>query len=78
MGVFKESDYFLSEEFKNDFRKRVEDDTWGRGLPMICTDEKGDLVKHWKDGRVEIVKTKEELTESWKLIIDKFNVGKNN
>ena len=78
MGVFKESDYFLSEDFKNDFRKRVEDDTWGRCLPMCYTDEKGDLIKHWKDGRIHVVKTKEELTKSWKLIIDKFNVDKNN
>lgn len=51
-----EEEYFKSDKFKEDFRKQVEKDTWGQGLPMIYTDENGDMVKHFKDGTIEIIK----------------------
>lgn len=50
------SDYFRSDEFKKDFQKSVEKDTWGKGLPMAYRHINGDIVKHWKDGRIEVVK----------------------
>ena len=51
----KESEYFSSEEFKEAMRKRIEVDTWEKGLPMIYIDESKQLVKHWKNGTIEII-----------------------
>ena len=42
-----------SEQFKESFRKRVEEDTWGKDLPLVYLDEDGWIVKHWKDGTIE-------------------------
>ena len=47
-----ESAWFQSEDFKTKIRKRIEDDTWGKGKPMIYMDEEGWLVEHWEDGRI--------------------------
>lgn len=47
---------FKSKEFKEAFRKQVEADTWGKGLPMVYMDKDGWIVKHWKDGKIEKVK----------------------
>ena len=58
-----ESDYFKSKEFKESFNKTVELNTWEKGLPKIYMDEKGDIVEHWKDGTINILKTKEELNK---------------
>lgn len=52
----KESDYFRSEQFQEDFRKQVEKDTWDKDLPMVYLNEEGDIVRHYKDGTVEKVK----------------------
>ena len=52
----KESDYFQSEKFKEDFRKKVEQDTWEKGLPMVYIDENNNIVEHWKDGTINIIK----------------------
>ena len=51
-----ESEYFKSEQFKEDFRKKVEQDTWEKGLPMIYMDENKNIVEHWKDGTINIIK----------------------
>lgn len=45
-----------SEQFKESFRKRVEEDTWGKDLPLVYLDEDGWIVKHWKDGTIEKIK----------------------
>jgi ABC-type oligopeptide transport system substrate-binding subunit len=42
-----------SEQFKESFRKRVEEETWGKDLPLVYLDENGWVVKHWKDGTIE-------------------------
>ena len=42
-----------SEQFKESFRKMVEEDTWGKDLPLVYLDEDGWIVKHWKDGTIE-------------------------
>ena len=34
--------------------------TWDVGLPLVYRDENGNIIKHWKDGRKEILKPKEE------------------
>ena len=51
-----ESEYFKSNKFKEDFRKKVEEDTWGKGKPMIYLDDNGNIVEHWKDGTIKIIK----------------------
>jgi hypothetical protein len=53
--------YFESEEFKKSFNHTVELNTWEKGLPKIYMDEEGNIVEHWKDGTINILKTKEEL-----------------
>ena len=42
-----------SEQFKESFRKSVEEQTWGKDLPLVYLDEDGWIVKHWKDGTIE-------------------------
>ena len=42
-----------SEQFKESFRKQVEEQTWGKDLPLVYLDENGWIVKHWKDGTIE-------------------------
>jgi len=49
----KLSKFLKSEQFKESFRKRVEEDTWGKDLPLVYLDEDGWVVKHWKDGTIE-------------------------
>ena len=51
-----ESEYFKSEKFQEDFRKKVEEDIWEKGLPMIYIDENKNIVEHWKDGTINIIK----------------------
>ena len=57
----EEAEYFKSDKFKEDVRKTIEEDTWGKGRPMIYLDKEGNIVEHWKDGTVNILHTKEEL-----------------
>ena len=47
------SDIIRSEQFKESFRKRVEEQTWGKDLPLVYLDENGWIVKHWKNGTIE-------------------------
>lgn len=50
-----ETDYFTSEEHKKLFQDQVKRDTWDKGLPMVYANKKGEIVKHWKDGKIEII-----------------------
>jgi len=45
-----------SEEFKESFKKQVEEDTWGQGKPMLYTDDDGWLIEHHKDGTINKIK----------------------
>ena len=56
-----ESEYFKSNKFKEDFRKKVEEDTWEKGKPMIYLDDNGNIVEHWKDGTIKIIKEDEHI-----------------
>ena len=47
---------FASKEFQEAFRKQVEKDTWGNGLPKIYMDKEGWIVEHWADGRINRIK----------------------
>ena len=49
----KISKVLRSEQFKESFRKRGEEQTWGKDIPMVYLDEDGWVVKHWKDGTIE-------------------------
>lgn len=51
-----EAEYLRSEKFKEDFTKQVEADTWGKGLPKIYMNEKKQIVEHWQDGTINIIK----------------------
>ena len=51
--------YLTSDQFKEDFRKQVEKDTWGQGLPMVYMNKEGQIVKHFPDGKFEVIKDKE-------------------
>lgn len=54
--------YLRSEQFKLDFRKAVEADTWEKGYPMYYMDKEGWLVEHWKDGTINrLRKLKSEI-----------------
>ncbi len=56
-----ESEYFKSNKFKEDFRKKVEKETWEKGKPMIYMDENKNIIEHWKDGTIKIIKKNERL-----------------
>lgn len=49
----KLSKVLRSEQFKESFRKQVEEQTWGKDLPLVYLDDNGWVVKHWKDGTIE-------------------------
>jgi hypothetical protein len=51
--------YLTSDKFKEDFAKQVENDTWGQGKPKIYMNKEGQIVEHWKDGTINIIKDKE-------------------
>lgn len=54
--------YLKSKQFKIDVAKTIESETWDKGLPKIYMKD-GNIVEHWKDGTINILKTKEELNE---------------
>lgn len=56
-----EKKFFISEKFKEGLQQQVIADTWGKGFPMVYLDEKRNIVKHWADGRIEIVEEKEKF-----------------
>ena len=47
--------FLKSEKFSKEFREQVEKDTWGKGLPMVYLKD-NKIVKHYSDGRVEVIK----------------------
>ena len=52
----KQSKYFESEKFKEDYLKKVIEDTWEKGKPRIYIDDSGNIVEHWKDGTIKIIR----------------------
>ena len=64
--------FLKSEEFKKGFREQVEKDTWEKGLPMVYLKD-NKIVKHYSDGRIEVVKEIEVST----VIVNKnkFNLS---
>ena len=52
----KESEYFKSDEFKEKIEKSIQRETWEKDLPMVYMDENKNIVEHWKDGTINIIK----------------------
>ncbi len=52
------ANYLESEEYYEEFKERIETYTWDKGLPKIYR-KNGQLIKHWKDGKIEIIKENE-------------------
>lgn len=50
------SAYFKSDQFKESFQRQVEADTWGKGRPKIYMNDKKQIVEHWQDGTINILK----------------------
>lgn len=38
------------------FQDIVKENTWGKGLPMIYVDDKNRLIKHYKCGKIIVIK----------------------
>lgn len=51
-----ESQYFQSEEFKDKVEKSIQKVTWDKNLPRYYLDDNGNIVEHWKDGTINIIK----------------------
>lgn len=60
----KELDYFKSKKFKEDIEKAIQRETWDKNLPRYYMDDSGNIVEHWKDGTVNVIK--ENFTEKTK------------
>lgn len=56
MPTDKETEYFQSKEFKDTIEKSIQRETWGKGLPRYYMDENKNIVEHWKDGTINILK----------------------
>lgn len=50
------NEYLQSKQFQDDFSKQVEKDTWDKGLPKIYMDKNKQIVAHYKDGRIDVIK----------------------
>ena len=57
-------EYLKSNEFKKAFADQVTADTWGKGRPKIYMKD-GNIVEHWEDGTINILRKKEELNKTW-------------
>lgn len=54
-------EYFKSKEFRDGITKQIQKDTWDQGLPMVYMNDKGQIVEHWKDGKIKIIKDNEKI-----------------
>lgn len=52
------SDFLKLPEFQKSFAEQVKKDTWGNGLPMIYMNDENQIIEHWEDGRIIIIKDK--------------------
>ena len=51
-----ELEYFKSQKFKDDLLEKINESTWGKGLPKYYMDKDKNIVEHWKDGTINIIK----------------------
>lgn len=62
------------------FLKKVISETWGLGLPRIYLNDDGDLIEHWENGDIIILKSSQEIDDDWDKvgeIIDNRDGSKN-
>lgn len=52
----QELEMFNSKEFKDIFSREVEKSTWDFGLPKIYMNNLKQLVHHYKDGTIKVIK----------------------
>ena len=52
----EELNYFNSKEFKDNMIKIIEEDTWDKGLPKIYLNDKDEIIEHYKNGTIKILK----------------------
>ena len=50
-----EGKYYRSTKIMEGFKEAVKKDTWDKGLPMVYKNENGDYVRHFPDGKIEII-----------------------
>jgi hypothetical protein len=46
----------LKNEMSDNFKKTIEEDTWGKGNPMFYVDDEGWLIEHHQDGTKNKIK----------------------
>jgi hypothetical protein len=56
----QELEMYRSKEFRESLAKTIEEETWGKGLPKVYMNKQRQVVRQWKDGRIEII---EDLNE---------------
>ena len=45
-----------SDKKVEEFSKIIREETWDKGIPMVYMNKYGQVVRHWKDGTIEIIK----------------------
>jgi hypothetical protein len=52
----EESRYFKSQEFKEKIQASIDRETWDKGLPKYYKNDDGEIVEHFKDGTINVMK----------------------
>jgi hypothetical protein len=52
----QESEAWKNETFKKELSKLIVEETWDKGIAMVYLNKHKQFVRHWKDGRIEIIK----------------------
>lgn len=63
--------FLQSKEFQESFKKQVINDTWGNDLPMCYENDKGQIIYHYKNGKIDLI---DKITESKILTAEDFIV----
>lgn len=50
-----ESKHYRTSRFNKAYQDIVKKDTWDKGLPMVYKDKNGDIIRHYPDGKIEII-----------------------
>lgn len=49
------AEYMHTDEFQKNFEAEVNKTTWDLNLPKVYSDKEGHIVRHWKDGKIEMI-----------------------